>query len=108
MMETDDKLIREFFGDHKQEIADNGFSRRVMHHLPDRQHKLARMRTICATIAVTILFFAFGGLQATIEVFRNIFVSLVQQGATNFDPRSLLIVVVVLGLLGMRKAYSMI
>ena len=29
MMETDDKLIRAFFAEQKQEIPDNGFSRRV-------------------------------------------------------------------------------
>ena len=37
MTEIDnDKLLRDFFAENKQEIADNGFSRRVMHHLPDR------------------------------------------------------------------------
>lgn len=39
MTEIDnDKLLRDFFAENKQEIADNGFSRRVMHHLPDRSH----------------------------------------------------------------------
>ena len=38
MTEIDnDKLLRDFFAENKQEIADNGFSRRVMHHLPDRK-----------------------------------------------------------------------
>ena len=32
MTETDDKLLKQFFGEQKQEIEDNGFSRRVMHH----------------------------------------------------------------------------
>ncbi len=35
MTEIDnDKLLRDFFAENKQEIADNGFSRRVMHHHP--------------------------------------------------------------------------
>lgn len=35
MTEIDnDKLLRDFFAENKQEIADNGFSRRVMHHYP--------------------------------------------------------------------------
>lgn len=35
MTEVDnDKLLRDFFAENKQEIADNGFSRRVMRHLP--------------------------------------------------------------------------
>ena len=36
MMETDDKLIRAFFAEQKQEIPDNGFSRRVMNRLPHK------------------------------------------------------------------------
>lgn len=34
MMENDDKLLTSFFAEHRQEIADNGFSRRVLRHLP--------------------------------------------------------------------------
>ena len=30
MTETDDKLLKQFFGEQKQEIEDNGFSRRVI------------------------------------------------------------------------------
>ena len=30
---TDDKLLQQFFSDNRKEIEDNGFSRRVMHHL---------------------------------------------------------------------------
>ena len=44
MKEVDnDKLLRNFFAENRQEIADNGFSRRVMHHLPDRSYRLARL-----------------------------------------------------------------
>ena len=32
MMENDDKLLTSFFAEHRQEIADNGFSRRVLRH----------------------------------------------------------------------------
>lgn len=35
MTETDDKLLKQFFGEQKQEIEDNGFSRRVMRNLQD-------------------------------------------------------------------------
>ena len=40
MTEIDnDKLLRDFFTENRQEIADRGFSRRVMHHLPDRSNR---------------------------------------------------------------------
>ena len=36
-METNktDKLLKDFFSEHKQEIADNGFTQRVMRRLPE-------------------------------------------------------------------------
>ena len=34
-METNDKLLKDFFSENKQEIADNGFTRRVMRQLPE-------------------------------------------------------------------------
>ena len=37
-IENDEKLLKDFFTANKQEIADNGFSRRVMHRLPDRSN----------------------------------------------------------------------
>ena len=82
MTETDDKLLKQFFGEQKQEIEDNGFSRRVMRNL--------------------------GGLQATISTLREVFVSMVQQSATTgFDPKSLYIAALVLAFFGARKAWSM-
>ena len=36
MTENDDKLLTAFFAGNRQEIPDNGFTRRVMRHLPDR------------------------------------------------------------------------
>ena len=58
MTEIDnDKLLRDFFAENKQEIADNGFSRRVMHHLPGRSNHLARIwsafvMTACRTFCM--------------------------------------------------------
>ena len=46
MMENDDKLLTSFFAEHRQEIADNGFSRRVLRHLP-------AYCDICPTVAAT-------------------------------------------------------
>ena len=53
MMENDDKLLTSFFAEHRQEIADNGFSRRVLRHLPDRSRHLAQIWTaFCFTLAL--------------------------------------------------------
>ena len=37
-IENEEKLLKDFFTANKHEIADNGFSRRVMHRLPDRSN----------------------------------------------------------------------
>jgi hypothetical protein len=34
-METNDKMLKDFFSQNKQEIADNGFSNRVIRKLPE-------------------------------------------------------------------------
>ncbi len=34
-METNDKMLKDFFSQNKQEIADNGFTNRVMRKLPE-------------------------------------------------------------------------
>ncbi|MEI8271826.1 MAG: DUF5056 domain-containing protein [Paludibacter sp.] len=34
-METNDKMLKQFFSEQKQEIADNGFSKRVFRNLPE-------------------------------------------------------------------------
>ena len=41
MTENNDKLLENFFAENRQEVADNGFSRRVMHRLPNRNSRLA-------------------------------------------------------------------
>lgn len=108
MMETDDKLIRTFFAEQKQEIPDNGFSRRVIHQLPCRTSVLFKVWSVFIMLVAVVLFLAFDGLQAIIYTVRDIFVSLIQnEAATGIDSKSLIIVVLVLTFLGVRKAWSM-
>lgn len=38
-METNDKMLKDFFSANKTEIADNGFSKRVMRQLPEPADK---------------------------------------------------------------------
>ena len=65
MTEIDnDKLLKDFFAENKREIADNGFSRRVMHHLPDRSNRLARLWTVFVMTVGATLFVTLGGLEA--------------------------------------------
>lgn len=108
MTELDnDKFLRDFFTENKQEVADNGFSRRVMHHLPNQSNRLAHIWTAFVMALGIVLFVWLGGLQAIWGTLREVFFSMLQYQETNLDPKSLIIATVVLLFLGMRKAVSM-
>ena len=95
MMENDDKLLTSFFAEHRQEIADNGFSRRVLRHLPDRSRHLAQIWTaFCFTLALVLFL-------------RETFDTAIRSGASELDPKSLIIAGVVLLYFGYRKISSM-
>ena len=79
MTEIDnDKLLRDFFAENKQEIADNGFSRRVMHHLPDRSNRLARIWSAFVMTVAAALFVWLGGYLLVIETVTDLFQSQTQ------------------------------
>jgi hypothetical protein len=103
MTEMDDKLLKRFFSEHKQEIEDNGFSRRVMKSLPDHSLRISNVWTTCCGVLSVILFFALGGLQAIGDVLRETFTSAIQYGAANLDLRSLSIAATVLLFFGVRS-----
>lgn len=108
MTEIDnDKLLQDFFTENKQEIADNGFSRRVMQHLPDSNNRLAKLWTAFVMAVGAVLFFWLGGLEATRETLREVFIGMINQGTTNLDLKSIIIATVVLLFMGTRKIASM-
>ena len=94
-----DKLLHDFFAENKQEIADNGFSQRVMHHLPSQSNGLTCIRTALIVIIGTILFVWLGGVEATL---RNM-----QEATANIDQKSLIIITIVLLCLGVKKICSL-
>lgn len=94
-----DKLLHDFFAENKQEIADNGFSQRIMHHLPSQSNWLTRIRTALIVIIGTILFVWLGGVEATL---RNM-----QEATANIDQKSLIIITIVLLCLGVKKICSL-
>ena len=106
MTEIDDKMLKQFFNDNKNEVEDNGFSERVMSHLPGKAQRLAKLSTLISFLLAITLFVILEGFQIIAGILRNVFVSLVQNGAENVDPKSLLIALIVLVVIGIRKACS--
>lgn len=107
MKEIDDKVLADFFRNEKKEIADNGFSRRVINSLPDRKKRLSNLWTMFCTAIGIILFFLFDGLDAILNILREAFNGAMQSGLANIDLKSLAIAAIVLVALGLRKVVSL-
>ena len=72
MMENDEQLIARFFADNKQDIADKGFTRKVMRQLPVPAQRLNRVWTAICSVAAVVFFFLFNGVAAV----KNILIQL--------------------------------
>ena len=56
MIKNDEQLIRQFMQANKQEVADNGFSRKVIRRLPLRPKDISDTLTAIGLILSCILF----------------------------------------------------
>ena len=109
MMENkeNDKLLEQFLAPGRQEIEDNGFTRRVMRCLPDRRLQLARRWSFCCSIAALALFFALDGVTLLLNALKEIFYSWLESGMPEIDWRSLAVVAIVLMYFGCRKIVTL-
>ena len=108
MTENDDRLIEQFLAPGRREIADNGFTRRVLNRLPDRRERLARLWTFTGFTLALVLFIALDGIELSWNSLRETLTTAVEQSmATNIDPKSLVIAGVVLLFLAYKKIASL-
>ncbi|MDR3652958.1 MAG: DUF5056 domain-containing protein [Paludibacter sp.] len=73
-METNDKLLKDFFGEYKQEISNNGFSQRVMRKLPE-QADHGWIVWVFAAIGMAISFYlgiTFGLVQQILTILQHV------------------------------------
>lgn len=61
-MRTDDELLSQFFNDTRRELADNGFSTRVIRQLPRRARRLDRIWSAVYFVAAAVIFVLFDGM----------------------------------------------
>lgn len=100
-----DKLISQFMKENKKELPDNGFSRRVMHRLPDRERRLSRIWiAICSGIGL-LLFFLFDGFNAVLDIGKEIFIS-AGNNLGDVNPQYLILTALILFGLGLKKILS--
>lgn len=95
---VDEELLRKFFADSaRMQVADNGFSLRVMRHLqeevPERQRMIYNLWTAVWAVACVVAFFVNGGWNWVKSVFGNGYahvVAALPKGMPHVDVGSLL------------------
>ena len=106
MTENNDKLLADFFAENRQEITDNGFTRRVIRRLPDRGKRLANLWTAIGFTLAAVLFVALDGIRLIGDALRETFTCMLEN-SVQADPRSLVIAGMELLYLMSRKIASL-
>lgn len=107
MNNTDDQLINKFMQANKREIADNGFSRRVMRRLPIRVKVLSDMLTAMGIVVSCILFIVFDGASLIYDAVVPVFQQLSARLIDNLNFQTLIPIVAVMTYLGIQKAIAL-
>lgn len=99
MAKTDDELVRQFMQQQKIEVADNGFTRRVMHSLP-RVHQWGfRLFNLFCTAVCLMLFYLLNGVELLWNALRESLLTAAQHLSENFSlPTFGLVTLVLLAL----------
>ena len=97
MIEDNDRLLQQFFSEAaSQQIDDNGFTERVMQHLPSRMNWFVRIWNTVCIVLFAGLFIAFRGwdlLAVQLEVMLRTL------GTHSFSINLLMVFTIVFGLL---------
>lgn len=65
--DADEQLLQAFFADHQEEIADDGFSDRVMQHLPAPSHRRMERWWQIACIVMGVVFIVSTQMVSSLE-----------------------------------------
>lgn len=107
MMDNDDKLIESFMLTHKHEIADNGFSRRVIRQLPQRAKWLSDMLSVACTIICCVLFYVYNGFEILFQTIYELITAQSYHLITESNFQSLVIATIVLVVIGVQRVCSL-
>lgn len=96
MTDNDDRLIAQFMTEHKPQVADMGFTRRVMRHLPQRTDRLNRYWTLFCFAVGALAVVMMGSLPRLGSLLAGVMGDVVGAVAVNdcVRPSTLLTVVV--------------
>lgn len=107
MNKKDEQLIRQFMQTNKQEIADNGFSRKVMQRLPMSTKVWSNILTGVCVISCCILFVVYDGLNLILQSIREVLQN--QTFELMNEPHNLrtsMVLIATIVFLGIRSVWS--
>ena len=96
MIDNDDLLVKAFFEEHTHEIADHGFSKRVMRHLPDRSRRLNRIWTIVCCVLGIVFFVAVRGWHVMADALSVCVRTVPAQDVFQLSPLTIVLSVLIL------------
>lgn len=107
MNKNDEQLIQYFMQSNKHEIADNGFSRRVMQRLPISAKTWSNILTVICVVCSCILFHLYHGTTVLFQSIREVFHSQITGIMNQTDNfLTLLIVLASITLVCIRSAWA--
>lgn len=95
MTDKDEKILKGFFADHKQSLRDDGFSEKVMSHVPACEMKLVRLWTTSCTLLGVVLFIVFRGWTLVYSIGDILIDSISRANWLHTNPLMLLIAAIV-------------
>lgn len=105
---TNDILLKNFFDKNRKEIADNGFSQRVMRHIPRRDtNKLAQLWSWCGVSLALLLFLALDAGQEILTTLKETFAQTILTGLIQLDWQAMFVAVIVLLILAYHRICSL-
>lgn len=108
MTKNDEQLIRQFMQDNKLEVADNGFSRRVMRRLPLRPKEISDLLTAVGIVVGCILFYVSDGLGFFLEMLYGCLDQLNSGLSQGVNLSTIWPALLVLAVLGIHKVCSLV
>ena len=107
MNKNDEQLISQFMQANKNEIADKGFSRRVMHKLPKSGKIWSDVLTAICVILCCILIYVYDGIYIILHSLSEIFKA---QSMTIINhpnnTQLLLVMIATIGFLSVRSVWT--
>ncbi len=104
MEKIDEDIIIRFMHEQKEEVKDNGFSHKVMRHLPKQHRWVNWIFNILCTALCLYLFYLLNGVEILYNTLKEYTLSFAQNFMENVNPMTLAIALGILIIVGISKA----